>query len=77
MFENLTSLNNLDLSKFNTSKVMDMRDMFGNTTNLSNITYGPNFIHNAEARTDGMFKNSNAIPPDTLVHPSWKGLSFD
>ena len=74
MFENLTSLNNLDLSKFNTSKV---RDMFGNTTNLFNITYGSNFIHNKEARTDGMFKNSNAIPPDTLVHPSWKGLSFD
>ena len=77
MFDNLTSLNDLDLSKFNTSKVIYMSYMFENTTNLSNITYGPNFIHNAEAKIEGMFKNSNATPPDATVHSSWEGVSFD
>jgi surface protein len=51
MFYNCISLNTLDLSNFNTSKVTDMRDMFSNCYRLVKIKLGENFSFNGAKTT--------------------------
>ena len=76
MFEGMSKLQELDLSRFDTSKVILMEYMFVDSYKLTQITYGPNFIHKSGANTSGMFTNCPANRPDTNVHSSWKGVSF-
>ncbi len=77
MFENMSSIQTLDLRTFNTSNVTNMNRMFANSTNLTEITYGPNFIHKFGSTTGNMFLNCPANQPDENVHSSWKGVSFN
>ena len=77
MFQDCSQLQELDLSSFNTSLVTTMYQMFYNDSKLTKITYGPNFIHNAEVDTRYMFYACQANKPDATVHSSWQGVSFD
>ncbi len=55
MFHSASSIQELDLSSFDTSQVTSMTVMFGGTTNLQSITFGPKFVHKADASTTAMF----------------------
>ncbi len=74
MFYGMSSIQELDLSTFDTSNVTDMIFMFSEAKKLTQITYGPNFIHKSEATTSNMFLNCPANKPDKNVHPSWEGV---
>ena len=55
MFSGCKNLTELDLSKFNTSKVEYIGNMFSDCTSLKNITFVNNFIISNVKNTNGMF----------------------
>ena len=75
MFSGMTNLQEIDISSFDTNQVTNMNNMFANTTNLQSITFGPNFVHNPEATTSGMFSGCPA--PERPSGDTWSGVSFD
>ena len=75
MFSEMNNIENLDISTFNTSNVINMDGMFASSS-ITSITYGSNFIHNVEASTSSMFLGCTANKPNGSVHSSWEGI-FD
>ncbi len=75
MFGNMPNIQELDLSSFDTSKVTNMKGMFTCTYKLQSITFGPKFVHKAEATTSRMF--SNCLSQDRPTGESWQDVSFD
>ena len=75
MFQGASNLQELDLSSFDTSHVTNMYQMFNGTTNLQSITFGPKFVHKADASTAAMF---NGCPSqDRPTGDTWNDVSFD
>ena len=60
MFYNLTTITEIDLSKFDASKVKDMNSMFHNSVNLENIKFG-NFNTSAVKDMDSLFFNCQKL----------------
>ena len=70
MFDS-SGFTSLNLSSFDTSKVVTFEQMFSHAYDLVNITYGPKFIKLAEGnkyQTVGMF---NFCPANKPTDPSW------
>ena len=61
MFSKLNALKTLDLSYFDTSKVLDMSRMFDSSISLTNITFGDNFTTNKVQNMNYMFFNCSNL----------------
>ena len=70
MFSWMSNLITLDLSNFDTSNVTNMSNMFLNDHELTNITYGDNFIYANSATITNMYDNCPANKP---TDSSWDG----
>ncbi len=71
MFSNMNNLTNLNISNFDTSKAENMSGMFRYDYKLTDIIYGPNFIHKENADITSMYTSCPASKP---THESWNGL---
>ena len=68
---NQSSIKQIDFSGINTENVTNMDSMFFSASNLTNITYGDNFIHKEGANITDMF---NGCPANKPTHSSWNGV---
>lgn len=68
MFISFLDFVNLNISSFDTTNVKDLSYMFSNYSNLTNITYSPKFICDADKNIEGMYDNSLA---NKLTDSSW------
>ena len=68
MFAVNLSIQNLDLSSFNTSKVTAMNDMFNLMTSLTQINFGANFDTSNVTDMTGMFYQSTSLVNLDLSH---------
>ncbi len=68
MFYGCNSLTNLDLSKWNTSKVLSMEAMFRNCINLKEIKGIENFSTSEVTRMDSMFYNCSSLTKLDVSH---------
>ncbi len=71
MFMHVSNLTTLDVSHFDTSNVTDMSSMFFGNIQLTNITYGDNFVYANSATITDMYSNCPANKP---TDPSWDGV---
>lgn len=68
MFAVNLSIQNLDLSSFNTGKVTTMNDMFNSMTSLTHIDFGANFDTSNVTDMTGMFYQSTSLANLDLSH---------
>ena len=68
MFARMLSIQRLDLSSFNTSKVIAMNDMFNLMTSLTQINFGANFDTSNVTDMTGMFYQSTSLVNLDLSH---------
>ena len=68
MFAVNLSIQNLDLSSFNTGKVTTMNDMFNSMTSLTHIDFGANFDTSNVTDMTGMFYQSTSLVNLDLSH---------
>ena len=64
MFQECSSLTNLDLSSFNTSNVTNISNMFNNNSNLTNIDLS-SFDFSRVTTSSDMFYN---VPTNSLIY---------
>ncbi len=74
---NTTGLTTLDLSNFDTNKVVNMKYMFAGAA-LTNITYGPNFVHNPACETYQMFglSSENLCQANKPNTSTWQDVEY-
>ena len=67
----MENLEYLDISNFDTHKVVDYFGMFNGNSKLTTIVYGDNFVYTNDARLDVMLEQCPANKP---IHESWNGI---
>ena len=68
MFSGMSSIQQLDLSHFNTGNVTAMNDMFSLMTSLTQINFGANFDTSNVTDMTGMFYQSTSLVNLDLSH---------